>query len=71
MARGIVKHTIDYGGNPFQIWNENGKVRQNGRFHLPQYLARFSDTKRGREQAGAYIAGMLMMQRIMKGEEIR
>ncbi len=65
--KGTVKHTIDCDSlKPFDIWNDKGNVRQNGRFSLPEFLAEFSDTKQGRLQAGAFIAGMLEMQRIMK-----
>lgn len=64
------KHTIDCDGlKPFQIWNDKGKVRQNGRLMLPEFLAEFNNDRSGRLQAGAYISGILAMQRIMKGQK--
>lgn len=68
MANRPTRHTIDcHRAVSFEIWNEKGKVRQNGRFSLPEYLVEFSDTKVGRLEAGAFISGMLEMQRIIKG----
>jgi hypothetical protein len=62
------RHKIDLDGRPFEIWQEDGKVKQSGRFALPEVLESFENTNHGRREAGAFIAGMLRAQRIIKGE---
>ena len=61
----MYKHKIKVEGlKEFEIWQENGMVKQNG-LSLPEVLTAFGNNKQGREQAGAYIAGMLKMQELI------
>ena len=50
----------------FRVWQENGMVKQSGIFSLPEVLEDFGDNKQGRFEAGAYISGMLKLQRIIE-----
>ena len=51
------------GGN-FEVWQENGQVKQSGQFHLPEVLATYTNTPAGRREAGAFIRGMKYVSQI-------
>lgn len=62
----IPKHNLKVGHIDTTIWQEKGRVKQSGHFNLPENLAEFENTKEGREQAGAFISGMLYLAKLLK-----
>ena len=65
------KHTVKIDNlKEFDVWQENGNVCQNGWLSLPQYFAEFNNTRQGREQAGAFISGMLLMLKIINETKV-
>lgn len=56
------------GQRPYEIWNDNGAVRQSGWFGLPEVLFEFAPTKEGMIQAGAFICGMAKAAQIASGK---
>jgi hypothetical protein len=56
---------INTKGIKFSVWQQEGKVYQNGRFDLPEILVDYGDSVTGHRQADAYIFGMVELANIL------
>lgn len=59
------KHNLKVGNIDTTVWQEKGKIKQSGHFNLPEVLVEFENTKEGKEQAGAFISGMLYLAKLL------
>lgn len=62
----VTRHEISYVGVTFKVWQEKGKVFQEGHPSLPYQLGEFGKTKSGQSQAEAFIAGMKQLANMPK-----